>query len=178
MTSSPNPAKPGQSVTFTATVHAASGSGTPTGTVTFKDNGTTLGTGNLAAGTATYTTSALTLGSHSITAVYGGDTNFATSTSAVLIESVTNTTDSAKLHQMQIATTPIITQSWAQSVTGAMSDAVAAGFGGNPQSLSPAGTGFTYYFTDDPPAQPQRRVRSGFVAAIPGFAEQRQQTRR
>jgi hypothetical protein len=36
-----------------------------------------------------------------------------------------------------------------------MTDAVAVGFGGNPQSLSPAGTGFTYYFTDDPPAQPR-----------------------
>ena len=156
LTSSPNPAKPGQSVTFTAAVHPGSGSGTPTGTVTFKDNGTTLGTGNIAAGTATYTTSALTLGSHSISAVYGGDTNFATSTSATLIKSVTNTTDSAKLRQLQIAAAPAITQNWAQSVTGAMTDAIAAGFGGNPQSLSPAGTGFTYYFTDDPPAAQPR----------------------
>jgi hypothetical protein len=36
-----------------------------------------------------------------------------------------------------------------------MDDAVTAGFGGNPQSLSPAGTGFTYYFNDDAPAQQQ-----------------------
>ena len=34
-----------------------------------------------------------------------------------------------------------------------MDDAVGAGFAGNPQSLSPAGTGFTYYFNDDPPAR-------------------------
>jgi hypothetical protein len=34
-----------------------------------------------------------------------------------------------------------------------MDDAVSAGFGGNPQSLSSAGTGFTYYFNDDAPAQ-------------------------
>src|SRR5262249_44379944 len=43
VTSSPNPSVFGQSVTFTATVSAASpGSGTPTGTVTFEDGGTTL----------------------------------------------------------------------------------------------------------------------------------------
>ena len=44
--------------------------------VTFKDGGTTIGTGTLSSGQATLTTSALTPGSHSITAVYGGDTNF------------------------------------------------------------------------------------------------------
>jgi hypothetical protein len=53
---------------------------------------------------------------------------------------------------MQVSATPIIAQGWAQAVTGAMDDAVNAGFGGNPQALTPAGTGFTYYFTDDPPA--------------------------
>lgn len=34
-----------------------------------------------------------------------------------------------------------------------MDGATSAGFSGNPQSLSPNGTGFTYYFNDDPPAQ-------------------------
>jgi large repetitive protein len=87
LTASPNPSTPGQSVTFTATVKVALGSGTPTGTVTFKDGMTVLGTSPLAAGgTATFTTSSLTPGSHSITAVYNGDTNFAGSTSAPLIE--------------------------------------------------------------------------------------------
>jgi hypothetical protein len=32
-----------------------------------------------------------------------------------------------------------------------MDDAVGVGFGGSPASLLPAGTGFTYYFNDDPP---------------------------
>ncbi len=115
----------------------------------------TLGTSNLtAAGTATFMTSTMANGSHSVTAVYGGDPNFASNTSAMLAQNVSNTSDSAKLHQMQTAATPIITQTWAQSVTGAMADAVSTGFGGNPQSLTPAGTGFTYYFTDDPPARP------------------------
>jgi hypothetical protein len=69
-------------VTFTATVTAvAPGAGTRTGTVTFKDGATVMGTGTLnASGQATYTTSSLTVGSHVITAVYGGDGNFNGST--------------------------------------------------------------------------------------------------
>jgi len=156
LAASPNPSTPGQAVTFTATVKP-SGSGTPTGTVTFKDGGTTIGTGTLGgvggAQQATFTTSALTPGSHTITAVYNGDSNFAGSTSAPLIEQVGAPVDSTRLRELQISATPIIAQGWAQAVTGAMDDAVSAGFGGNPGSLTPAGTGFTYYFNDDPPAQ-------------------------
>jgi hypothetical protein len=92
VSSSANPSVYGQSVTFTATVKAASpGSGTPTGTVTFMDGSTTLGTGTLGLGspdTATFTTSNLAVGSHSITAVYSGDPNFTTSTSAALTQTV------------------------------------------------------------------------------------------
>ena len=76
------PAAAGQSVTFTATV--AANSGTPTGTVTFKDGTTTLATEPLSGGVGYYTTSSLAVGGHSITAVYNGESSFATSTSAVL----------------------------------------------------------------------------------------------
>ena len=75
----------GTSVTFTATVAGGAGSsGTPTGTVTFLDGTTTLGTGTLSSGVATYATSALAVGSHSVTAKYGGDTNFTSSTSSAV----------------------------------------------------------------------------------------------
>jgi hypothetical protein len=88
VTSSANPAYFGQSVTFTATVSP----NTATGTVTFKDGSTTLGTGTLdgLSGQTTYTTSALTVtGSpHSITAVYGGDSNYVGSTSPALSQAV------------------------------------------------------------------------------------------
>jgi len=134
----------------------ASGSGTPTGTVTFKDGGTAVGTGNVgASGIATFTTAALSSGSHTITAVYGGDSIFAGSTSAPLVQQVGAPADSVRLRELQISATPIIAQGWAQATTGAMDEAVSAGFGGNPQSLSPAGTGFTYYFNDDSPARPR-----------------------
>jgi hypothetical protein len=156
LTSSQNPSAPNQAVTFTATVRVATGSGTPTGTVTFKDGSTALGIATLSTTggvtTATFTTTALTNGSHPITAVYSGDANFGGNTSAVLTQNVgAGASDSTKLHQMQVSTTPVIAAAWGATTSSAMDDAVSAGFGGNPQSLSPAGTGFTYYFTDDAP---------------------------
>ncbi len=84
--SSVNPAVYGQTVTLTATV--SSGAGTPTGTVTFDDGATAIGTGTLASGVATLTTSTLIAGSHSLTAVYGGNATYTSSTSSILAESV------------------------------------------------------------------------------------------
>jgi hypothetical protein len=80
----------GGSVTFTATITGATGStGTPTGTVTFLDGTTTLGTGTLnTSRVATYSTSKLATGAHSITAKYGGDSNFAGSTSTAVTVTV------------------------------------------------------------------------------------------
>ena len=75
----------GASVTFTATV--ASGA---TGTVTFKDGTTTLGTGTVTNGTVTYTTANLATGTHSITAAYGGDSNYLGSTGALATKLVPN----------------------------------------------------------------------------------------
>src|SRR5262249_44575017 len=84
LTSTLNPSTLGQPVTFTARV-SAGGSGTPTGTVTFMEGTTTLGTGTLdAAGLATFSTSAMTVGNHAITAVYGGGGSFSPSTSSAL----------------------------------------------------------------------------------------------
>ncbi len=78
VTSGPNPSVFGQSVTFTASV--TSNVGTPTGIVTFTEGVVTLGTRSLSGGVATFSISALTVGSHTITATYGGDSNFNTST--------------------------------------------------------------------------------------------------
>jgi hypothetical protein len=86
LTASPNPSTSGQSVTFTATV--TSSGGTPTGMVTFYDGATALGSATLSGGTATFTTALLSVGGHSITAVYGGDANFAASTSSTLTQTV------------------------------------------------------------------------------------------
>ncbi len=71
------------SFTLTATVPAAA-----TGSVTFNNGTAALGTGTIANGVATLTTSIATAGSYSLTAVYGGDTNFTGSTSAALTVTV------------------------------------------------------------------------------------------
>ena len=58
--------------------------------MTFLDGATTLGTGTLnGSGVATFSTSSSDAsGTHSITAVYGGDTNFTTSTSTAVSQVV------------------------------------------------------------------------------------------
>lgn len=87
LVSSPNPSDFGQVITFTATV--ASRLGTPTGTVTFYNGTTSLGTSPLNSNdVATLTTSSLPGGSDLITAAYSGDGTFLTSTSSVLTQSV------------------------------------------------------------------------------------------
>ncbi len=61
----------GQAITFVATVRAPI---TPSGTVTFLEDGTTLATVPLdSSGTATLNTAGLALGPHAITATYSGD---------------------------------------------------------------------------------------------------------
>ena len=83
----PSPSVFGQSVTFQATV--SSGSGTPAGSVQFKDGAANVGAPVvLVAGQASLSTAALSVGAHSITAVYGGNATFATSTSPSLAQTV------------------------------------------------------------------------------------------
>jgi hypothetical protein len=75
----------GQQIVLTATlIPSLVGTLTPGGTVTFKDGGTSIGTGSVSGGVATLNITSLGVGSHSITAVYAGDTNFLTSTSSAL----------------------------------------------------------------------------------------------
>jgi hypothetical protein len=89
LTASAIPSVYGQSVTFTATVaEVAPGSVPPTGSVTFKDGATTLGTATLSGGKATFSSTALAVGTHSITAVYGGNAGFISSTSAILSQTI------------------------------------------------------------------------------------------
>ena len=88
LTSSNDHSPPGQPVTFTATVSVTSGSGIPTGSVTFTADGAVMGKVALpSSGVATLTTSALTT-THTITATYNGSTNFASSTSLPLTQTV------------------------------------------------------------------------------------------
>jgi len=93
VSSSSNPSDSGTPVMFTATVTANAGGQTPTGSVTFKDGSTALGSAVTlnGSGVATLTTSTLAAGSHSITAVYSGASGFSTSTSTILTQTVRST---------------------------------------------------------------------------------------
>lgn len=74
----------GHAITLTATVTA--GTGTPTGTVAFYNNGTSLGTQTLSGGTAALSISTLPAGADTITATYNGASGFAPSTSPPLAQ--------------------------------------------------------------------------------------------
>ena len=85
-----------QPVTLTATVTANnSSSSVPTGSVSFVDNGTILGTGTVSSsGQATLTTTMLTPGANAITATYSGDGTFSTSngTTSITVTAAATTT--------------------------------------------------------------------------------------
>jgi Bacterial Ig-like domain (group 3) len=59
-----------------------------TGSVTFKDGATTLGSASISQGVASITTTSLLAGTHTITAAYGGDSNYSASTSSNLYQMV------------------------------------------------------------------------------------------
>ncbi|HXP41418.1 MAG TPA: FG-GAP-like repeat-containing protein [Candidatus Acidoferrales bacterium] len=82
LTSSPNPTKQGQAVTFTAKI--SSPTVTPTGAVTFTAGKIVLGTAQLIRGKATMIISSLAVGLTKVTATYYGDSNIAKSSASVI----------------------------------------------------------------------------------------------
>ncbi len=122
------------SVTFTATVKPSSTSTkTPTGTVTFTDAVVgKLGTGTLSSsGVATLTSSTLAAASYSITATYGGDTNFSGSTSSAV---------PYKVQDFKIAASPTSVTVTAPGQSG-MSTLTITPLGGFSQTLTYSCTG-------------------------------------
>src|SRR5207253_2307497 len=104
LASSVNPSVIGQAITVTVTVSAIpAAAGTPTGTVTFYEGATNLGSAALdASGQATLNIASLSVGSHNLTAGYNGDGNFLSCSSATLTQTVnqlaTSTTVSSSLN--------------------------------------------------------------------------------
>jgi hypothetical protein len=91
LASSPNPSVYYQPVTFTAVVSSVAGPPPNGETVNFKTGSTVIGRGIISGGTATFTTTGNIgngIGVKKVTAVYGGDSNFLTSTSQVLSQVV------------------------------------------------------------------------------------------
>jgi VCBS repeat-containing protein len=133
-TTSLNPATYGQAITFTATVTPGA-----TGTVTFYDNGTPLGTAplnggvpNIASFTSSTTTALVQAGSptgtaRSITAVYNGDSRFVTSTSAALSQTVNKDGATAALTVSLLTAQYSDMETYEVTVTGAAGAAPAQG---------------------------------------------------
>jgi 6-phosphogluconolactonase (cycloisomerase 2 family) len=94
LSTSANPSAPNQAVTYTASVSASSpGGGSPTGTVSFSDGGSTLsgcGSVTVAGGVAhcSVTYSDTTGSPHQIAAAYSGDDNYAGSSATALSQTV------------------------------------------------------------------------------------------
>ena len=82
LSSSANPAASGKAVTFTANV--GDFNGYISGTVTFYNGTTRIGTATLSYGVAPFTTSSLPVGTDSITATYPGNANIDPCTSNVV----------------------------------------------------------------------------------------------
>jgi Bacterial Ig-like domain (group 3)/Autotransporter beta-domain len=172
LASSLNPSEFGQAVTFTATV--SDSGGTPTGTVTFKDGATVLGTTALnGSALATFTTSSLTVGTHPITATYNGDGSFAASTSAVLVQSVAVPADSLKLRAMQIIGSKLVAQSSGNAISGAIDNAVTEGFEEGGPILAMAGNGVRFNFTADTQDTVRKRERIDDAFSALAYADGR-----
>ncbi len=118
LTASVNPVVTSNTVTYTATVGAitvsppggqavqgkAASTTVPTGTIDFYQDGTQMASVAVdASGTAQWSTSYSAAGSHKIKAVYEGDANFGSSTSAVLTERVADTNVAT---QVQLSASP------------------------------------------------------------------------
>jgi hypothetical protein len=115
--SSLNPSTVGASVTLTATVSPS----TATGTVQFLDGATVLGTSTLASGSASFSATSLTQGTHSITAVYSGDANNATSTSAAtsqVVKAITSVALASSLNPAVVGQSVVFTATVSSGATG------------------------------------------------------------
>jgi len=88
LASSPNPARVGEYVTFTATVEGVKNAALPTGSVEFYSASSALGSASLSDGVAAFSTGNLTAGSHSITAKYQGGAIYTEAVSNAVLQTI------------------------------------------------------------------------------------------
>ncbi len=121
LSSSPNPSAYRQTVVFTAKVTSSIGTPPDGETMTFKQGATVLGTGTLGGGTASFSISTLGAGTRWVTAVYAGDSNFASSSKTmgqVVSKATTTTTLVSSLNPSQSGQSVTFTASVAPQFSG------------------------------------------------------------
>src|SRR2546422_1012879 len=116
LTSSPNPSTSGQAVTLSSTVTSAAG--VPTGTVTFRDGATALGTVTLVNGSASLVPPARTVGTHPLTATYNGSATSAYNGSAAFAASTSPTVNQVVNAPAAAATSTSLTSTPNPSTVG------------------------------------------------------------
>jgi len=121
-------------IVMTATVTPVSGTGTPTGTVTYFNGSTQIGTATLSGGVGTfnYNPSGLAVGLYSITAVYSGDGNFSASTSPAQTLAITQTGPFAYVANINSNTVSVI-----NIPTGQVTNSIVVGSGPWGTAISP-----------------------------------------
>jgi hypothetical protein len=82
LSASPTAPTLGSPIVLASKVMPGTGTGVPTGSITFSDGSTSLGVVNLASGAASLTLSSLPAGMQTIVATYGGDSAFTSSASS------------------------------------------------------------------------------------------------
>jgi hypothetical protein len=116
LASSVNPSGFGEPITMKAMIATQFG-GQASGSITFKDGATTLGSSTVSGNVASLTTSSLAIGTHSITGVYGGNSNFTGSTSTVLSQIVQGPTVKLSKTTLTFPMQLVFTTGTAQTVT-------------------------------------------------------------
>ena len=109
ISSTPNPSRLGQQVSFTATVSSVNpADGTPGGTVQFVIDGSNFSSpiALSVGGLATVTDTVLAAGSHTITATYSGDSLHAGSASLPLTQNVLSVQQQVQIIQQQVGSLP------------------------------------------------------------------------
>jgi len=151
------PSQPSSSVTLTADVPAGA-----TGTVTFYDGTTALGTATIVNGTASLTIS-LAPASHSITAIYNGDANFSSATSSPVTVTIVAPDFGVSSPAPPQVIPPGASANFAISISS-----LAAQFT-NPVTLTASGppAGATYAFNPNPVTPGAIGVNSTLTVTVP-----------
>jgi fibronectin-binding autotransporter adhesin len=151
LTSSAVTAVPGQNVTFTYSIAGGAGAIAPTGTVTFFDGANQIGAPQplSATGTASVSINTLTNGTHTITAVYSGDTFYASSTTTLAPNQVIGNQALVQLSTSTNAVTGTNDVTFSFQASGDVGQPTPEGFVtffadgiqiGTPQMINPDGT--------------------------------------